>query len=339
MACGNGEATESTETTGTTETTEESQATETESPSGAFTLYTSQPEQDIAQLVEGFNSVYPDVQVDVFRSGTEEVISKVQAEKETGDILADALLVSDSFTFEGLADEDLLQPYESPELEGIPDVYVDDENLYTGTKIIATGIAVNTDMVDPATITGFGDLIAEDFRDLVMIPSPLYSGSASLNLSIIKQQDDLGFEWYEGLHANDVFVGEGNGTVQTALLDGQEGVGMLVDYMANRAKADGAPIEFIYPEEGTPYVTEPIGIVNGSDNAELAQLFVDYILSEEGQNLTSEIGYTPVKEGVSAPEGMLGVDEITPIEFDEQKVMETREADKEEFAELFGAEQ
>ena len=91
MACGNGEATESTETTGTTETTEESQATETESPSGAFTLYTSQPEQDIAQLVEGFNSVYPDVQVDVFRSGTEEVISKVQAEKETGDILADAI--------------------------------------------------------------------------------------------------------------------------------------------------------------------------------------------------------------------------------------------------------
>ncbi|MDE1549171.1 ABC transporter substrate-binding protein [Jeotgalibaca caeni] len=305
---------------------------------GSFTLYTSQPEQDIAELVASFNEAYPNIDVNVFRSGTEEVISKVMAEKETGDILADALLVSDSFTFEGLAEEDLLQPYESPEIESIPAEYRDEEHLYTGTKIIATGIAVNTDLVDPSGITGFSSLTEEAYRDQSMMPSPLYSGAASLNLSILTQQEGIQWDWYESMKANDVFIGQGNGTVRDALLNGQEGIGMLVDYMANRARLDGAPIEFIYPEEGVLYVTEPIGIINGSENAELAQHFVDYILSEEGQSVTSEMGYTPVREGVAAPEGMRGADEIEPIAFDENKVMETREADKEQFAEMFGQE-
>lgn len=92
----------------------------------------------------------------------------------------------------------------------------------------------------------------------------------------------------------------------------------------------------IYPEEGALYVTEPIGIINGADNADMAEFFVDYILSEEGQTVTSEMGYTPMREGIAAPEGLKGVDEITPMAFDEAKVMETREADKERFAEIFG---
>ncbi|OJF90324.1 ABC transporter substrate-binding protein [Alkalibacterium sp. 20] len=305
---------------------------------GSFTLYTSQPEQDIAQAVVAFNEVHPNITVDVFRSGTEEVISKIMAEKVTGNILADALLVSDSFTFEGLAEEDLLQAYESPELDAVPAEYKDEENLYVGTKVIATGIAVNTDLVDSSEITGFQSMIDAAYADQIMIPSPLYSGSASLNLSIITQQDSLGWDFYDSLKENGLFVGQGNGTVLDALVNGQEGVGMLVDFMANRARIDGAPIEFIYPEEGSLYVTEPIGIINGSENAELAQFFIDYLLSEEGQTVTSEMGYTPVREGIAAPEGLKSIDEITPMDFDATKVRETRDADKEKFAEIFGQE-
>lgn len=318
------------------EDTSEAQETVVETDSGAFTLYTSQPEEDVAKLVASFNEEYPEIQVDVFRSGTEEVISKVLAEKQSGNIQADALLVSDSFTFEGLASEDILQAYESPELAEIPDDYIDDENLYTGTKLIVTGIAVNTDLVDPSLIASFADLTKEELKNQVIIPSPLYSGAASLNLSIQLQQDNIGWEFYEGLKANNVFVGQGNGTVRDGLLNGAQGAGVLVDYMANRAKNDGAPLEFIYPEEGALYVTEPIGIVKDASNASLAEKFVDFVLSDKGQQVASDMGYTPVRQGVTAPEGLRGVDEISPIPFDEAKVLETRDADKEAFAELFG---
>ncbi|KAA9297511.1 MULTISPECIES: ABC transporter substrate-binding protein [Aerococcus] len=316
--------------------TSSGQAGESNSASGEFVLYTSQPEEDINKLVAAFNKEYPDIKVNIFRSGTEEVISKVMAEKETGEVLADALLVSDSFTFDQLANEDLLQSYESPELDKIPSDYVHPDFKYAGTKLIVTGMAVNTDMVDANEIDGFKSMTDTKYKGMPMIPSPLYSGAASLNLSILTQDGNLGWDFYEDLKANDVFVGQGNGTVRDALLNGQQGMGMLVDYMAIRAKNDGAPIEFVYPEEGALYVTEPIGIINGAKNAELAQHFVDFILSERGQEVTAEIGYTPVREGVQAPEGLKGVSDIKTMDYNSQQVLETRDADKEKFAELFG---
>ena len=64
-------------------------------------------------MIDGFDEKWPDVQVDVFRSGTEEVVSKVLAEKEAGSVLADVLLVADDVTFETLKEQDLLMAYES----------------------------------------------------------------------------------------------------------------------------------------------------------------------------------------------------------------------------------
>lgn len=330
--------TEHTAVTSNQTSKEVSQASSEKTEEGTFTLYTSQPEEDIAKLIQAFNEKYPDIQVKVFRSGTEEVISKVLAEKETGKIQADALLVSDSFTFDKLAQEDLLQAYASKELSQIPEAYVDKNHLYTGTKVIVTGLAVNTDLVKAEEITSFADLTKESVKGKIMIPSPLYSGAASLNLSILTQQETIGWKFYEGLKANEVFVGKGNGTVRDALINGQQGVGMLVDYMANRAAQDGAPITFVYPKEGALYVTEPIGILKGAANAQAAEKFVDFILSEEGQTATAKMGYTPVRKGVPAPEGLKAVQDIQPLPFDAAKVLETRDADKEQFADLFGLE-
>ena len=76
---------------------------------GTLNFYTSQPDADAAKLVEGFNEKYPDVEVEIFRSGTEEVISKIQAEKLAGDVQADVLLVADAVTFESLKEEDMLE--------------------------------------------------------------------------------------------------------------------------------------------------------------------------------------------------------------------------------------
>ena len=45
-----------------------------QAPSGKLVLYTSQPERDAAQTVGAFRKVYPGVEVDVFRSGTTEVM-------------------------------------------------------------------------------------------------------------------------------------------------------------------------------------------------------------------------------------------------------------------------
>nr|WP_316046038.1 extracellular solute-binding protein [Planococcus glaciei] len=115
--------------------------------SGSLDFYTSQPDADAQALVNAFTEKNPGVEVSIFRSGIEEVVSKIQAEDQAGDIQADVLLVADSVTFENFKKEELLLPYKSPETEAIDEAYVDPDGTYTGTKVMATGLIVNTNEV------------------------------------------------------------------------------------------------------------------------------------------------------------------------------------------------
>lgn len=301
---------------------------------GTIQFYTSQPDADATALVDAFNEVYPDVNVVIFRSGTEEVIGKINAERQAGAIQADVLLVADAVTFESLAEDDLLLSYESPELEGIPEEFIGDDYLYYGTKVMATIIAYNTDNVEEAP-TSWDALVSADAAGSVIMPSPSYSGAAAYNAGVFTR-NDFGWEFYEDLHANDTTVVQGNGGALQEVVAGQKDYAMVVDFIVANAKAEGAPVELVYPEEGVPVITEPIGIMAGTENEAAAQVFVDFVLSDEGQELAQSIGYTPIKEGIDAPEGLLTIDEIDVLEADLDELVEGREEDVRTFQDIFG---
>lgn len=302
--------------------------------SGSLTLYTSQPEKDAQELIDAFNDTYPNIEVAVFRSGTEEVISKIQAEKSTGTILADVLLVADDATFTQLKQDDLLMAYEPENLDKIDAQFYDADHMYFGTKIITTGIMINRDVISD-DIKGYKDLMNGNYTDQIVMPSPLYSGAAAYNLGILTRTDTLGWDFYAALKRANVKIEKGNGAVSKAVIAKERGLGIVVDYLAIRAKQEGANVEFIYPEEGSLIVTEPVGILKSTQNETLAKAFVDFLLSEAGQTKTAEIGYTPIREGVAAPTGFKSASEITVLTTDLQTLVENREADKHEFTKIF----
>lgn len=333
VACGSGE-TEESNTDAEGNATDKNNTEETSKISGDLEFYTSQPDVDAEQLVEAFNEKYPDVNVNIFRSGTEEVISKVNAEKEAGEVQADVLLVADDVTFEALKTDDLLMAYESPEASSIPEEFFDPDGMYYGTKIMATVLAVNTENVSDAP-TSWEVLTAEEGKDQVVMPSPLYSGAAAYNLGVFTRNDGFGWEFYEGIKENNPMITEGNGAVMENVASGQKNYGMVVDYLVARAANDGSPVEIVYPEEGVPVITEPIGIMKDTDQEEAAKAFVDFVLSEEGQQLQADIGYTPIREGVEAPEGLKSLDEFQTLSAPTEELYQNREADKQQFDELF----
>lgn len=303
--------------------------------SGTLDFYTSQPDADAQALVDAFKEQNPEVDVSIFRSGTEEVVSKIQAENQGGNIQADVLLVADSVTFENFKAEELLLEYESPEAEAIDEAFVDPDGTYAGTKIMATGLIVNTNEVTELP-TSWSILTDEATSGQAVMPSPLYSGAAAYNLGVMTRQDGLGWEFYESLRANDITITQGNGAVLESVATGEKNYGMIVDYLAARAKSDGSPVELVYPEEGVPVITEPVGIMANTENEEAAKAFVDFILSEEGQQLASELGYTPIREGIDAPEGLKTLDEMTILDAEAVELLETRDEDKAQFGQIFG---
>ena len=63
---------------------------------GRLVVYTSTPNKAMADLIAAFNKAEPEVTVEFFRSGTTEVMAKLDAEFAAGSPEPDLLLIADS---------------------------------------------------------------------------------------------------------------------------------------------------------------------------------------------------------------------------------------------------
>jgi iron(III) transport system substrate-binding protein len=304
-------------------------------PSGTITVYTSQPQEQMASVVEAFNKDYPDVQVEIFRTGTTELMSKLQAEFTAGSTPADVLLIADAVAMTQLKQDDRLLAHPEAPTDGIPEAVIDPDKTFFGTKLITTGIVYNTTMVQEPP-KGWDDLKTPEVAGSLIMPSPLYSGAAVIHVGTMVQQPEFGWDYYEALADNGAVAGQGNGTVIEAVARGEKAYGIIIEYMAMNAKQDGSPVDFVWPEEGVSSITQPVAILKGSDNVEAAKAFVDWQLSRAAQEQSVTQGYFPIIEDVAAPEGYPEPALLNILPLDAASLMADDQANKEKFADLFG---
>jgi iron(III) transport system substrate-binding protein len=301
---------------------------------GTLTLYTSQPDADAARTVEEFKKLNPDIDVQVYRSGTSDIMSKLAAEFSAGAPQADVLLIADAVSMESLkADKRLLQ-FSEASLDGFEAGSFDPDRYYFGSKLITTGIAYNS--AADQKPQHWSDLEKPEYKGMVVMPSPLYSGAAAFLLSGFVASDNLGWKFFEALKANEVVSVRGNGAVLKSIASGEKPYGILVDFMALNAKAKGSPVEFVFPEEGVPAVTEPVAILSSSKNPEDAKKFIRFILSDAGQQLALKQGYLPAKTSVGKPAWLPDGLTVKIMPIDTQKVLKNTDADKSRFTGMFG---
>jgi len=182
---------------------------------GKLVLYTSQPERDATQTVAAFRKANPGVEVEVFRSGTTEVMGKLSAEFAAGAPKADVLLLADAATMEALKKDGRLMPYREAKLDGFQAGSFDADRTYFGSKLITTGIAVNT--AAKLRPTSWADLAKPEYKGQVAMQSPLYSGAAAIMLGTMTARPDLGWTYFEKLKADETVAVRGNGAVLTAV--------------------------------------------------------------------------------------------------------------------------
>ncbi len=302
--------------------------------SGKMTLYTSSVQADVDGLKAAFNKKYPNIAVTIYRDGTEKVIAKLRAEQEAKSVQADVLLIADAPTMENLKADKFLQPYTSPLAGAIDKQFVEAEGYYTGTKIINSGIAVNTtaNLPKPAT---WKDLVKPEYKGKLVTPSPQYSGAAALNYTVFLNSKEYGADYLKGLQKNGIAVVQANGDALAKIISGEQPVGIVTDNGVRAAKAKGSPVEMIYPTDGAIPVTEPIAVVAGTKNLDAAKAFVDFVLSPEGQMLVASQNYIPLLASVPAPTGV--PKEIKEFPVDASVVAKQIADAKKQFTDIFGA--
>jgi len=89
----------------------------------------------------------------------------------------------------------------------------------------------------------------------------------------------------DGLHENIAQYMHSGSRPCAAAANGEYVMGISFEYRANREKAQGKPIELIFPKEGLGWDVEAIGIHKGTKNMAAAQKLMDWAASDAAMAL------------------------------------------------------
>ncbi len=300
---------------------------------GTVILYTSESLDKVNEMKLDFEKRNPGVSLNIYRSGTQVVISKLQAEFQAGGTLADMIWMADIDYFEDLAKKDLLVAYTPSEAEKAPAKFKYGGGRYHEVRLIFNTVAYNTLRVK-ARPTSWKDLMEPQVKGKVGVASPFYSGAAFSTLGTQVNMPGFGWEYYRKLKENGVVVEQSNGTVAKKLATGEFHMVSVVDFMVREAKAAGSPVDHIWPREGAILIPTPVGTLKGAKNPEGAKAFLRYLYSPEGQRLFAQQGYVPVLAGIEGPKGV-PPEKLEVVLTDQAYIGKHREELKAKYRELF----
>ena len=301
---------------------------------GKLVLYTSQPNQDAQQTIDAFKAKYPKVDITFVRDGTPRIVAKLRAEMEAGAAQADILLIADAVTMEDLKKDGRLLAVPEADVSSYAAGLHDKDKTWFATKLITTGIIYNTRA--PFQPQSWSDLLKDETKGQVVMPSPLASGAALIHAATLTSNLDEGWGYYVKLKTNGAVAASGNGDVLKQVAGGEKLFGMVVDFMAIREKAKGAPVAFVFPKEGVSAIGEPVAILKSTKNPDAARAFIAFLLSRDGQELALKQGYVPAHPQVALPAGFPDRNDIKLMPFDPAKALADAKDNTRRFSDIFG---
>jgi ABC-type Fe3+ transport system substrate-binding protein len=206
---------------------------------------------------------------------------------------ADMFWASAPDAFEVLKGDDLLAKYDV-KVTGIPKKVGsfpinDPDGYYKGFAASGYGIMWNTRYLKAKNLPNpaeWSDLKDPIWHGHVGMSAPSRSGTTHLTVETLIQGMgwDAGWAEWKAIAGNFKTVTERSFGVPDGVNSGQFGAGIVIDFFGLSSQASGFPVEFNYPRV-TTLVPANIAIVKNAPNQAAAAAFIEYLLSNEGQEL------------------------------------------------------
>ena len=266
---------------------------------GELMMYVTTSGPAIEGLLSGFHKRYPFVKTQVWREGRGAALAeRAIAEERAGRHIAD-VLGGGSTALTPLKKIAALARYRSPERKYFPDDYKDNDGIWTAAFLQESIFAFNTNLADrsklPAT---YFDLLDPYWKGkLVLDPLP----NTFVRGSLIAYGKKKALELFDRLLSTQEVQFRRGRTLQTQLLAAGEFVASPEIRLGTlrELKDKGAPVDYHYTYP-TPVEIRPVAIFKSAPHPHAAALLVDYWLSQEGQEIMTQSGYTVAREGVGA---------------------------------------
>jgi sulfate/thiosulfate transport system substrate-binding protein len=175
---------------------------------------------------------------------------------------------------------------------------------------------------NPEGIQDWDDLVTGEVD--VVTPNPFTSGGARWNIMAAYGQvlenggtEEEGLDFVQQLLENTPIQDASARDALNTFVGGEGDVLLSYENEAIAAQEAGEDVEYVIPDE--TILIETLGVIpTDAPNADTAESFRDYLISEEGQRGWAENGYRPVDEKVLAeyedefpePPGLFTIDEL-----------------------------
>jgi iron(III) transport system substrate-binding protein len=272
--------------------------------------YTAMNVPDTEALRKPFVERHPFLTLTVLRATGEKVRTRILTEARANRFVWD-LVSFNLLDMDALSREGLLASYVSPEARsGYPAGAVDPEGRWAAIYVRQYIIGYNTRQVKPG----------EAPRSWAELLSPQWAGKLAL--------DESDVEWFAAMldyWGRDKAIGymralsrqkpqqrRGHSLLTRLLVAGDFPLALVHASEVEKEKREGAPVEWVRTLD--PVVTSPsqVGISARAPHPAAARLFVDFLLSAEGQAVIQSRGRVPARTGADPAAEKLKLHYVDP---------------------------
>lgn len=262
---------------------------------GEMVWYTTMTLDQSKQVVDAFQKRYPFIKPTLFRTGGGPLLNKIITEARGGRHAWDVLTGRGEMVLP-LMERKLLVSYRSPETKMIDDDLVDKEGYWVAYYVNTYVLGYNTKLVKKSDVP----------KSYEALLNPKWKGGQlSLDTEAYGMMQGLIDVWgkekavsyFKKLAALDPVLKRGNTERVQLVVAGEYPLIIAYNITLERMTAKGAPIDWV-PLEPAIVQVNPLMLAARAPHANAGRLFMDFLLSKEGQQMLTKFQRVPVRKDV-----------------------------------------
>lgn len=250
-------------------------------------------DQAVRPLAAAFEAKYPGIKVRFARYNSGEIALRIINEAQAGKTQADI--------FDGgqvaLYKTDLLESYLPPNAAQYAKQFVEADGRSIAFCMYVLGPGINSDLVRPADEPkSFEDLLNPKWAGKIAWSSNPNTdgGPGFVGLILRTMGQEKGMEYLRNLSRQKIAnVPAASRVVLDQVIAGQYPLALVTfNHHSTISAAKGAPAKFLKMEP-LMGITHSVSLLKNGPHPNAGRLLIDFLMSEEGQNIFREAGYIP----------------------------------------------
>jgi iron(III) transport system substrate-binding protein len=287
---------------------------------GKLVWYTAQFELSQAQkIVEAFKKKFPGIEVDLTRQTSQVIAQRFTQDFKNNANTVDVVGTADEGNFVEFKKMDSLVAYTPPDIAFLPKEFqnLDKDSTYFTSALALIVISYNTTLVTtPPKV--WKDMLDSKWAGKITLGHPGYSGQV-LNW-VLAVSNKYTWSYFQDMAKLNPKIGKSINDTLTDEASGERQIGASAHSVTLGRKADGKPVDAVFPSDFTVLVVQPQGVAKKAPHPNAARLFQNFNFSKEMSQTMADTFQAPIRTDVPGPGGLsldkiktvrVGVDQLT----------------------------